>query len=194
MSVRYAKTAREIWLDLGERFGKGSAPRAFELCRAIVLSRQENKQSVPTYYTKLKSLWDELMTIMPWPRCSCGNCKCGIEKQIMEMKEREQLYEFLMGLDDSFNIVKTQILSIKPLPRLGQAYHLVVEDEQQRQISAITKPSPEAVAFLTQAMQNGKDGMDRRESKKERPKCAHCQKLGHTEDRCYDLMGYLPDW
>lgn len=30
-SVRYANTSTEIWKDLKERFGKGSAPRAYEL-------------------------------------------------------------------------------------------------------------------------------------------------------------------
>ncbi|KAL0303372.1 UNVERIFIED_CONTAM: hypothetical protein Sradi_6205300 [Sesamum radiatum] len=29
-SVRYAKTAREIWVDLEERFGKVNAPRAYD--------------------------------------------------------------------------------------------------------------------------------------------------------------------
>ena len=46
------------------------------------------------------------------------------------MRERERLYDFLMGLDDVFRIVKTQILSTTPIPNLRHAYHLVAEDEQ----------------------------------------------------------------
>ncbi|KAL0422711.1 UNVERIFIED_CONTAM: hypothetical protein Slati_3294000 [Sesamum latifolium] len=57
-SVRYAKTAQEIWVDLEERFGKVNAPRAYELRRAIALLKQE-KLSVSSYYTKLKSLWEK---------------------------------------------------------------------------------------------------------------------------------------
>ena len=49
----------------------------------------------------------------------------------MEMRERDQLYDFLMGLDDTFGTVKTQILSTKSTPSLGNAYHLVAEDEQE---------------------------------------------------------------
>lgn len=58
-SIKYCKTARDIWRDLEERFGKESAPRAYELRRSLTLLRQEN-MTVSAYYTKLKSLWDEI--------------------------------------------------------------------------------------------------------------------------------------
>ena len=31
-------------------------------------------------------------------------------------------------------------------------------------------------------------------SVKERPKCAHCDMLGHTKDKCYKLVGYPPNY
>lgn len=34
-SVKYAKTATEIWKDLKERFGKESAPKAYELKQSL---------------------------------------------------------------------------------------------------------------------------------------------------------------
>ncbi|KAL0399837.1 UNVERIFIED_CONTAM: hypothetical protein Sradi_2327000 [Sesamum radiatum] len=145
-SVRYAKTAREIWVDLEERFGKVNAPRAYELRSVIALLKQE-KLSVSSYYTKLKSLWEEMQSISTWPKCTCNGCTCNVQKQLVEMRERDQLYDFLMGLDDSFGTVKTQILSTKPTPSLGSAYHLVAEDEQQKQISSLSKQTTEAAAF-----------------------------------------------
>ncbi|OMO87137.1 Integrase, catalytic core [Corchorus capsularis] len=171
-SVRYASTAREIWVDLEERFGKGSDPRAYEIRRAVTLLRQE-KMSVSSYYTKLKGLWDEMQSIFPLLKCVCNGCKCNISKQLVDMREKEQLYDFLMGLDDEFGIVKTQILSTKPTPGLGHAYHLVAEDEQQKQISANRKPIAEAAAFQ---MQGGQDGGNRGFGKKDKPRCEHCQK------------------
>lgn len=70
-SIRYAKTAREIWMDLSDRFGQGSAPRAYEIRRDIAYLRQ-NKQPVAVYYTKLKAFWDEARQRTPPPRCACG--------------------------------------------------------------------------------------------------------------------------
>nr|GMD22766.1 Integrase, catalytic core [Ipomoea batatas] len=180
-SVRYANTARDIWEDLEERFGKGSAPRAFEIRRSVVLLKQE-KASVSSYYAKLKSLWDEMMAISPLPRCVCSGCTCNISKQLVHMKEKEQLYDFLMGLGEEFSTVKSQILSAKPTPSLGHAYHMVSEDEQHRQISAAHKPMVEAAAFQ---MQKGRI---------DRPICGHCQKTGHTEDQCYEIIGYPANW
>nr|GLL24338.1 uncharacterized protein LOC109166102 [Ipomoea trifida] len=189
-SIRYANTARDIWVDLEERFGKGSAPRAFEIRRAVVLLRQE-KASISSYYTKLKSLWDEMMAISPLPKCVCSGCTCNISKQMADMKEKEQLYDFLMGLDEEFTAVKSQILCSKPTPSLGRAYHMVSEDEQQRQVSATHKPMAEATAFQTQKVFNEKDGRGRRRDK---PTCGHCQKIGHTEDQCYEIIGYPAHW
>ncbi|OMO52902.1 hypothetical protein CCACVL1_29020 [Corchorus capsularis] len=119
-TVRYAKTAREIWVVLEERFGKESSPRVYEIRRAITVLRQE-KMTMLAYYTKLKGLWEEIQSISPLPKYVCK--------------------------DDAFGTVKTQILSTKPTPSLGNAYHLVAEDEQQKQISASRKPMVEAKTF-----------------------------------------------
>nr|GEZ91987.1 putative reverse transcriptase, RNA-dependent DNA polymerase, Gag-polypeptide of LTR copia-type [Tanacetum cinerariifolium] len=40
-SVKYANTSSEIWSDLMKRFGKESAPRAYELKKKITATRQE---------------------------------------------------------------------------------------------------------------------------------------------------------
>ncbi|KAJ1382198.1 Zinc finger, CCHC-type superfamily [Sesbania bispinosa] len=95
---------------------------------------------------------------------------------------------------DVFATVKTQILSMKPTVILGHAYHLVAEDEQQRLISAMHRPTAEVAAFQTQRNQYGQEGAEKRDWRKEKPKCGHCQKIGHTADRCYEVIGYPPDW
>nr|XP_043616027.1 uncharacterized protein LOC122587938 [Erigeron canadensis] len=145
-SVKYAGTASEIWADLNERFGKESAPRAYELKQKIASTRQ-NGASVSTYFTQLRSIWDEAQSIHPFPRCSCDKCECDVGKKINEHQEKERLYEFLMGLDSEFTVIKTQILATKPVPSLGTAYHLVVEDERQRSISSEGRIQREPAAF-----------------------------------------------
>ncbi|XP_023771232.1 uncharacterized protein LOC111919910 [Lactuca sativa] len=129
-SVRYANTSSEIWRDLEERFEKEGAPRAYEL-KQTLNALWQGGASVSTYYTKLRTAWDELQTVLPNPRCTCEGCHCGIGKQLNEVKEKERSYEFLMGLDDDFSVVRTQILAMKPTPSLRTIYHLVAESEQQ---------------------------------------------------------------
>nr|XP_043616953.1 uncharacterized protein LOC122588808 [Erigeron canadensis] len=95
-SVRYANTSSEIWKDLKERFGKESAPRAYELKQFLSCTHQDGA-SVSSNYTKLHSIWDEIRSVLPIPQCTCGNCSCDIGKRLNDFKEKEQLYEFLMG-------------------------------------------------------------------------------------------------
>lgn len=78
----------------------------------------------------------------------CDRCECAIGKQLNEVKEKERSYEFLIGLDDEFLFIRTQVLAMKPTPSLATTYHLVVEDEQHRAITSGTKrPGSEASAF-----------------------------------------------
>nr|GMD97950.1 Integrase, catalytic core [Ipomoea batatas] len=68
---------------------------------------------------------------------------------------------------------------------------MVSEDEQQRQVSATHKPMAEATSFQTQKVFNEKDGRGR---KRDKLTCGHCQKIGHTEDQCYGIIGYPAHW
>ncbi|XP_024959016.1 uncharacterized protein LOC112499989 [Cynara cardunculus var. scolymus] len=145
-SVKYANSAAEIWDDMKERFGKESAPRAYELKQSLTMTRQDGT-SISAYYTKLRGLWDEIQLVLPIPRCTCKGCMCGLGKKLVELKEKERTYEFFMGLDSEFLVIRTQILAMKPTPSLGTHYHLVVEDEQQRVVSFAKKTTQEAVVF-----------------------------------------------
>ncbi|KAJ0547746.1 putative retrotransposon gag domain, retrotransposon Copia-like protein [Helianthus annuus] len=76
-SVKYASTAEEIWSDLKERFGKESAPRAYELKQSLTNIRQDGA-SISAYYTKLRVLWDEIQSVLPIPKCSCNGCTYNV--------------------------------------------------------------------------------------------------------------------
>lgn len=104
--IKYANTASEIWLDLRKRVGKESAPRAYELKNQLTTNRRECT-FISAYYTKLRSLWDEIQSTFPIPKCTCNGCTCGIGRRFIKHQEKEKLYEFLMGLDGDFNVIKT---------------------------------------------------------------------------------------
>ncbi|GJZ04487.1 putative retrotransposon copia-like protein, partial [Tanacetum coccineum] len=86
-SVKYANTA--AWKDLKERFGKESAPRAYELKQILNVTRQDGV-TVSAYFTKLRRIWDEINTVLPTPRCTCNGCKCEVGKKLVELKEKER--------------------------------------------------------------------------------------------------------
>ncbi|KAD6454947.1 hypothetical protein E3N88_09653 [Mikania micrantha] len=191
-SVKYANTAAEIWSDLKERFGKESAPRAYELKQSISSTRQDG-MTVSAYYTKLRGLWDEIHSFLPTPKCSCNGCTCGLGKSLKELREKEQLYEFLMGLDAEFSIIRTQILATKPIPSLGNAYHLVAQDEQQRSITGGKKILNEASAFHASMKRNTRPNKVMQKDEKPTGHCDFCGRDGHTRDGCFKRIGY-PEW
>nr|GFB23511.1 hypothetical protein [Tanacetum cinerariifolium] len=97
--------------------------------------------------SKIWSLWDESHSIFSFPCCSCNKCTCELGKKITAYLEKQKLYEFLMGLDSDFNVIRTQILATKPVSTLGTAYHVVAEDERQRAISLENQAVSEPTAF-----------------------------------------------
>ncbi|KAL5769286.1 hypothetical protein ACOSQ2_016069 [Xanthoceras sorbifolium] len=120
-SVIYYSTAHEVWEDLHERFSQSNAPRIFEIQQEIALDCQE-QQSVSSCYTKLKGFWDEL--------ASYSDAAYGIQQ------DQQKLKQFLMGLNESYNAIRGQILLMNPLPSIRQAYAYVCQEEKQRMLSA----------------------------------------------------------
>jgi len=192
-SVIYINTAQEMWLDLKERFSQRNGPRIFQLQKAISAHTQ-GSESVSLYFTKLKGLWDELVNYRPIPECSCGSSKSNLDYQ-----HQDYVFQFLMGLNDSFSHIRGQILLIDPMPPINKVFSLVLQEERQRNIS-ILSPSQETVAMFTRSNQPqpqqprfGKPTYSQN-FRKERPLCTHCGLLGHLVDKCYKLHGYPPGY
>lgn len=80
-SVLYFTTAREIWLNLEERFGQSSGTLLFEIQQSLSDIKQ-GSDSVSTYYTKIKMIWDQLNSVDPIQSCSCTNCTVTLLKSL----------------------------------------------------------------------------------------------------------------
>ncbi|XP_019053968.1 PREDICTED: uncharacterized protein LOC104601120 isoform X1 [Nelumbo nucifera] len=126
----YASTARELWLELEERFGESNGPQIYRIQREISAISQ-GSQLVVKYFTKLKKLWDELVCMQPIPQCTCKNCTCGVAKNVSDLACSNRLMQFLMGLSDDFDHVRNQILMMEPLPSVNKAYSMILRVEKQ---------------------------------------------------------------
>lgn len=190
-SVNFTDSAREIWLDLQQRYQRKNRPRIFQL-RKEISNLVQDKNSVTTYFAKLKSLWNELSSYRPF--CSCGKCSCGGMKELAEYFQTEHVMAFLMGLNDSFRQVRTQLLLMEPEPTIQRAFALVVQEVEQ--CASASSDSSNAAALLVKNSSHNVVGRPSSNppKKKERPLCTHCNILGHTVDRCYKIHGYPPEY
>ncbi|WMV38874.1 hypothetical protein MTR67_032259 [Solanum verrucosum] len=124
--IIYATDASVVWSDLKERFDKVDGSRGYQLHREICTIAQGNS-SVSAYFTKLRVLWDEFDALVPPPSCGCDKSKV-YASHLQYMR----LFAFLMGLNESYNQQRSQILMMIPLPSLNKAYSMIVADEGQR--------------------------------------------------------------
>ncbi|XP_059281274.1 uncharacterized protein LOC132034968 [Lycium ferocissimum] len=107
-----------------------------------------------------------------------------------------------MDLNDIFIGVRSNILLTSPLPSIGQAYALVIQDEKQREIHASPTYPGESASFLVANQGQGPGDFRRYSDKRQKsydnkrntPICAYCKKLVHSIDQCYKLKGFPPDF
>ncbi|KHN29861.1 hypothetical protein glysoja_034105, partial [Glycine soja] len=186
-NILFANTMKEIWDDLKTRFLRKNGPRIFQLKHQL-MSLQQGTDDINTYYTKLKSIWEELADYKPTFSCTCG----GLQ-QLQTHNESEYVMSFLMGLNDSFSQIQGQILLSNPLPSIGNVFSLILQEKAQREIVVTHSPtntSENIVFSVNSASKNQYDKNKGKYIKKERPKCAHYDMLGHMKEKCYKLVGY----
>lgn len=124
-SVAYVEIARQIWVDLEERYSQGNAIRIHQIKRELTLTTQ-GRLSVSDYFTNLKALWDELGSYQV-----IGKCTCGAGKDMSKHLEDEKIHQFLMGLNlDLYSTVRSNIFSLEPLPNLNKVYAFVIREER----------------------------------------------------------------
>ncbi|KAL5552462.1 hypothetical protein UlMin_039863 [Ulmus minor] len=200
-SVIFSVSACEIWLDLKDRFQQRNGPRIFQLRRQL-MNRVQDQNSVSLYFTKLKTIWEELSNFRPV--CTCGKCTCGGVKELNSHYQMEYIMSFLMGLNDSFTQVKGQLLLMDPLPPINKVFALISQEEHQRKVGVHTSSIYDPASTMAFAVKNANSnrtgtsnsgshnsGVSKR-YRKERPFCTHCNFHGHTIEKCYKIHGYPP--
>ncbi|XP_038875043.1 uncharacterized protein LOC120067569 [Benincasa hispida] len=132
-SINFSNSVQEIWVDPQERYQCKNRPRVFQL-RHEISNLIQNQDSVTAYYTKLKMLWNELISYRP--SCSCGKYTCGSVKNLQTYFQTEYVMAFLMGLNDSSASIRSQLLLMEPEPSINRAFSLVLQEIDQKAFSS----------------------------------------------------------
>ena len=183
-SVAYFGTAKEIWDDLLTRFAQGNVPRIFQLKKELTALHQ-GSMSITAYFTKCRTLTDELSDLSPLPKCNCPN-----NVKLVAYEQLNSLSQFLMGLNDVYTNIRGQILMMKPLPDLSQAYSLLLQEESQRD-THFPAVAPENMAMNVKFAGNKPKPTGNKKSENET--CTYCNNVGHSKEKCFFLHGY-PEW
>ncbi|KAL0401770.1 UNVERIFIED_CONTAM: hypothetical protein Slati_4206900, partial [Sesamum latifolium] len=186
-SFPYIDTTRDLWLELEARFGVSNGPLVYQLQREIAAVAQ-GTHSVSSYFNRLKKLWDELGCLVSTP-------SNGAAKEIANLYQMDHLMQFLMGLDESFEGIRNQILMMEPLPSVSKAYAIVLRVERQREVKS-TYGNPSQNMTMQARISRGAKVKSQWKIKgaqdKKNQYCTHYNKTGHSKDYCFEIHGY-PD-
>ncbi|XP_076928937.1 uncharacterized protein LOC143593080 [Bidens hawaiensis] len=177
----FSKIASEVWTELKETYNKIDESIIYNLHRQIN-STCQNGSSISDYYHKLNCMWRQYDKLIDLPKCTCADAT-----DLSNFNQRIKLMQFLMGLDDAYQPLRTQILSKEPLPTVKNAFALISNEESHRALNPSGKT--QATAFATR----GPDPR-RKPYKREPLKCSHCNLTGHTIDKCFEIVGYPPNY
>jgi len=209
-SIAFVDSARDIWLDLQDRFSHQNGPRIYQLKKTLANLSQEN-DTVSIYYGKLKTIWDETLIYDPIPSCNCGAMKI-----ISDRYQQDYVFQFLMGLNDSYSAIRDQIMLIDPIPTIARVFSIIQQQERQHQLAS-PSTQHDAMAFVVRRQSSFPAKYPLHSKFKQEctyftyckitrhmldtcfkagnaaaPICSHCNLTGHTMAKCYKLHGYPP--
>ncbi|GKF50398.1 hypothetical protein Tco_0146865, partial [Tanacetum coccineum] len=130
-------------------------------------------------------------------------CTCEGSPKLKEHAQLLRLMQFLMGLDDVFNSVRSIILTTKPIPDVKSAFATFSRDESHRNSHSSSKnvkagPSAFAARPNNSSWNSNRNNTNNNNNRKfERVSnlvCKHCNMTRHTIDRCFKLVGYPPSF
>ncbi|XP_071688944.1 uncharacterized protein [Rutidosis leptorrhynchoides] len=198
----FSTNATHVLNELKETYNKIDGSIIYNLHHKIN-SIKQNENSLSDYYHSLNSLWKQYDCMITGPACTCGNvCNCPASEFVKEQNKVQKLMQFLMGLNDCYMSVRSNILLRDPLPDVKSAYAILSREESHRNINlkenVITKP--QTSAFIAQTSNkdmnsnNSSSRFNNRRGPNQNLKCKKCNKLGHTIDRCFEIVGYPPGY
>jgi len=179
-----AKTATELWDELKETYQKIDGSVIYTTYQKIN-SLSQGSLSVSDYYNTLNGLWKEFDSLV-----NLSVCTCEASKGFQSFSNQIKLMQFLMGLNDSYSQIRSNILMQDPLPTVKTAFSIMSSEESHKgnnQTTGISKQN--SSAFVSK-------GPDPKKRMQRNPNlvCKNCNQKGHTIERCYKIIGFPKDF
>jgi len=134
----------------------------------------------------MKALWEELHSHRPLPNCHCPfQCKCDDVRVPKTYRVEDQIIQFLIGINDQFSVVKTQVLLMDHLPSLNKVFSLSFKKKATMQLFLIFQLLKIAMFWLMLMMQESLKGVVKDHTiNLLQDIVLFCNKHNHTIDLC----------
>uniref|UniRef100_A0A2N9FZE8 Integrase catalytic domain-containing protein n=1 Tax=Fagus sylvatica TaxID=28930 RepID=A0A2N9FZE8_FAGSY len=175
--------AKDVWDMLASRYAGSDGAREHHLIVTLYQLRQDPSECITAFHSRMRFLWDQLATSEPVIK------SLSDAKLVSTHRERTRLHQFLMGVLDDFESVRSQLLNRSLLPTVNQVVNDLVREETRLKSHRSSQPhttilvTPVSVDPTVTALPKGHD--KRRSNKKNSYLiCAFCKHRGHTIDQC----------
>nr|KYP40646.1 hypothetical protein KK1_038000 [Cajanus cajan] len=212
-NILWMDCADEIWKDLKSRYSQGDLLRVSDL-QFEASSMQQGELIITEFFTKLRVVWDELENFRPDPICICSiKCSCKVSSIIAQQKLEDRAMQFLRGLNDQYNNVRSHVLLMDPLPPISKIFSYIAQQEcqllgnvnsdiKETLINVVNTSScthcgrashTEAVCYRKHGYPSNNDNKNGKPITSRGGKvCTHCGRIGHTVEVCYRKHGFPP--
>ncbi|GJQ96271.1 putative RNA-directed DNA polymerase [Tanacetum coccineum] len=190
----YSTNAKVVWDDLAESYSKTDGYVIYNMHYKIHTFTLSG-MPLAEYYHKFNSQWRQYDSLIDLPKCTCDTTE--------KLKNHDQLIrlmQFLMCLDDVFSNVRSNILITEPLPDVKSAFATIYRDESHRinSVHSVVNKTGSSSAFVSKsnndwsANRSNQSNYNKRFNRGPNPNLVrkHCNMVGHTIDRCFELIGY----
>ena len=182
-------TVKTLWNGIETLFSSGrDGLQIFDLTVKANKIQQGN-ESIERYYSKLITLWKEIDRGQPNPIKDPNDIII-----YNRLTQQNRLYQFLAGINDSFDKDRRDLLLEDPLPTVEEAYSSIRHETMRR---GIIKQEPssdlDSLGIGGSFIVRKTERSYRRDDYKSHLKCTHCGGTRHTRSECFKLVGY-PEW
>lgn len=161
-----------------------------------IYSLQQDSKYVTSFYSGLKILWEEFEIYMYVRNCTCiVHCSCEFMRNARQNHILPYAIRFLIGLNEYFSMVKSQILLMDPIPPMNKIFSMALQHERQGHFALVKDDS--VFINVTDSRKfkgdnSGKFYPQGSNSKNVIRVCTFCGRNNHIVETCYEKLGVPP--
>ncbi|XP_071714962.1 uncharacterized protein [Rutidosis leptorrhynchoides] len=210
----FSTNTTQVWIELKETYDKIDTSIIYNFHYQINTLKQGDN-TLSEYYHKLNTLWKQYDAMVSSPACTCelAACTCPAATSVKDHKKMMKLMQFLMGLSDEYTAIRSNILLRDTVLDVKEAYAVISREESHKGILTTDKISKtQASAFVSQSNNSynkaGNNSYNKagnnsgsysnsnnyNRNQNQTLKCKKCNKMGHTIERCFEIIDYPPSF
>ncbi|GKC18696.1 ribonuclease H-like domain-containing protein [Tanacetum coccineum] len=173
----------------------------WERCNVVVLSwllssisedlylSQVYSENAAKVWKELKDTYDKLDgSILKFDILTkFSPCTCNARTELGKHQQLMKLMQFLMGLDDVYQPIRSSLLTQPELPDVKDAFVIVCREESQRGLGSTSRvQKPQVSSFVARTVDNNQRGQNRNNNSFTN------NNNGTNRTQCFEIIGYPP--